>query len=49
MGWNVSGWIDWFDCLDTKNRPCLSDKEILKNLEAIIVDADKTAELEVSV
>lgn len=33
---------DWFDCLDSKNRPILSDKEILTTLQAIVKDADKT-------
>ena len=33
---------DWFDCLDSKNRPILSDKEIFSTLEAIVKDADKT-------
>lgn len=40
--------IDWFDCLDDKNRPLLNDREILKNLEAIIEDADQTPALEVA-
>ena len=38
---------DWFDCLDSKNRPLLSDREILNNLEAIVRDADKTPVLHV--
>ena len=33
---------DWFDCLDSKNRPILSDKEIFTTLQAIVKDADKT-------
>jgi hypothetical protein len=33
---------DWFDCLDSKNRPLLNDREILSNLQAIVKDADKT-------
>jgi carnitine O-acetyltransferase len=33
---------DWFDCLDSKNRPILSDKELFSTLEAIVKDADKT-------
>jgi len=32
---------DWFDVLDSKNRPVLSDKEILTNLQGIVADADK--------
>lgn len=40
--------IDWFDCLDDKNRPLLNDREILKNLEAILEDADQTSALEVA-
>ena len=39
---------DWFDCLDSSNRPLLSDKEIFSNLEAIVRDADKTPVLQVS-
>jgi carnitine O-acetyltransferase len=39
---------DWFDCLDADSRPCLSDKEILKNLESIVLDADKTSVHEVA-
>lgn len=34
--------IDWFDVLDSKDRPVLSDKEILSNLQAIVKDGDKT-------
>ena len=40
--------LDWFDCLDSNNRPLLSDKEIFSNLEAIVRDADKTPVLQVS-
>ena len=39
---------DWFDCLDSNNRPLLSDKEIFSNLEAIVKDADKTPVLQVN-
>ncbi|KAJ9115017.1 hypothetical protein QFC22_005345 [Naganishia vaughanmartiniae] len=42
------GQIYWFDCLDTQNRPLLNDREILKNLEAIVEDAEKTPALEVA-
>ncbi|KAK4685014.1 hypothetical protein P7C73_g5150, partial [Tremellales sp. Uapishka_1] len=37
---------DWFNCLDSKDRPLLSDREILSNLEAIVKDADKTPVLQ---
>ncbi|OCF59267.1 carnitine O-acetyltransferase [Kwoniella mangroviensis CBS 10435] len=36
------GQFYWFDCLDSKDRPLLTDREILNNLEAIVKDADKT-------
>ncbi|RSH90094.1 hypothetical protein EHS25_001427 [Saitozyma podzolica] len=36
------GQFYWFDCLDSKNRPLLNDREILSNLQAIVKDADKT-------
>ncbi|KAJ9111371.1 hypothetical protein QFC19_001139 [Naganishia cerealis] len=42
------GQIYWFDCLDSQNRPLLCVREILKNLEAIIEDAEKTPALEVA-
>ena len=32
---------DWFDVLDMENRPVLTEREILRNLQAIINDADK--------
>jgi carnitine O-acetyltransferase len=32
---------DWFDVLDDKNRLLLSEREILRNLQAIVADADK--------
>lgn len=41
-------YLDWFDCLDADSRPCLSDKEILKNLQAIVQDADKSSVLSVA-
>lgn len=34
--------IDWFDVLDDDNRPVLTEREVLRNLQAIITDADKT-------
>nr|XP_019008930.1 carnitine O-acetyltransferase [Kwoniella pini CBS 10737]OCF47711.1 carnitine O-acetyltransferase [Kwoniella pini CBS 10737] len=36
------GQFYWFDCLDSKNRPIFTDREILSNLEAIVKDADRT-------
>ncbi|TXT15908.1 hypothetical protein VHUM_00411 [Vanrija humicola] len=35
------GQFYWFDVLDAKNRPMLSDREILSNLQGIVADADK--------
>src|SRR6266702_1133539 len=32
---------DWFDVLDDKNRLLLTEREILRNLQAIVADADK--------
>ncbi|KAK8846597.1 hypothetical protein IAR55_005683 [Kwoniella newhampshirensis] len=42
------GQFYWFDCLDSKNRPLLTDREILSNLEAIVKDADKMLTHEVA-
>ncbi|ORY23803.1 acyltransferase ChoActase/COT/CPT [Naematelia encephala] len=42
------GQFYWFDCLDSKYRPVLSDREILSNLQAIVADADKTPVLQVA-
>lgn len=39
---------DWFDALDSKNRPTLTEREILSNLTAIVSDADKTPVHEVA-
>jgi len=39
---------DWFDALDSKNRPTLTERDILSNLTAIVTDADKTPIHEVS-
>ncbi|WVR04283.1 hypothetical protein IAU60_001283 [Kwoniella sp. DSM 27419] len=36
------GQFYWFDCLDSKNMPLMTDREIFTNLEAIVKDADKT-------
>ncbi|KAG9318388.1 hypothetical protein JVU11DRAFT_479 [Chiua virens] len=33
--------LDWFDVLDDENRPLLTECEVLKNLQAIVQDADK--------
>ena len=33
--------VDWFDVLDDENRPLLTEREILRNLQAIVRDADK--------
>ena len=32
---------DWFDVLDAENRPVLTEREILRNLQAIVSDADQ--------
>jgi hypothetical protein len=32
---------DWFDVLDAENRPVLTEREILRNLQAIVADADQ--------
>ncbi|KAM0756020.1 acyltransferase ChoActase/COT/CPT [Meredithblackwellia eburnea MCA 4105] len=36
------GQFYWFDVLDSKHRPCLTERALLSNLTAIIADADKT-------
>ena len=33
--------LDWFDVLDSENRPVLTEREILRNLQAIVSDADQ--------
>ncbi|ELU39907.1 carnitine acetyl transferase [Rhizoctonia solani AG-1 IA] len=33
---------DHFDCLDSKNRPIVTEQDILRNLKAIVADADQT-------
>ena len=38
---------DWFDVLDEENRPLLTEREVLRNLQAIVQDADKTPITEV--
>ncbi|THH28350.1 hypothetical protein EUX98_g5849 [Antrodiella citrinella] len=35
------GQFYWFDVLDMDNRPVLTEREVLRNLQAIINDADK--------
>ncbi|KAG8996479.1 hypothetical protein FRB90_012724, partial [Tulasnella sp. 427] len=42
------GQFYYFDVLDSKNRPIVNEREIMKNLEAIVADADKTPDLEVA-
>ncbi|KIL68457.1 hypothetical protein M378DRAFT_71453 [Amanita muscaria Koide BX008] len=37
-----SGQSYWFDVLDEGNRPVLTEREVLRNLQAIVRDADKT-------
>lgn len=41
--------VDHFDCLDSKNRPILAERDILRNLKAIVADADQTPANEVRV
>ncbi|EJD00440.1 acyltransferase ChoActase/COT/CPT [Fomitiporia mediterranea MF3/22] len=36
------GQFYWFDVLDGENRPLLTEREILRNLQAIVDDADRT-------
>ncbi|KAF8548270.1 acyltransferase ChoActase/COT/CPT [Imleria badia] len=36
------GQFYWFDVLDEENRPLLTEREVLRNLQAIVQDADKT-------
>ncbi|KAL0947772.1 hypothetical protein HGRIS_013848 [Hohenbuehelia grisea] len=42
------GQFYWFDCLDEDNRPILTEREVLRNLQAILTDADKTEKSEVA-
>jgi carnitine O-acetyltransferase len=39
---------DWFDVLDEHNRPLLTEREVLRNLQAIVADADKLPTSEVA-
>lgn len=38
---------DWFDVMDGENKPLLTEREVLRNLQAVVTDADKTPLLEV--
>lgn len=38
---------DWFDVLDEENQPVLTEREVIRNLRAIIDDADQTDKVEV--
>ncbi|KAH7885657.1 carnitine acetyl transferase [Phlebopus sp. FC_14] len=42
------GQFYWFDALDEENRPLLTEREVLRNLQAIVQDADKTPIMEVA-
>lgn len=42
------GQFYWFDVLDPSNRPVLTEREILRNLQAIVTDADRTPVTEVA-
>ncbi|EPQ51919.1 acyltransferase ChoActase/COT/CPT [Gloeophyllum trabeum ATCC 11539] len=42
------GQFYWFNVLDDENRPLLTEREILRNLQAIVSDADKTPVTEVA-
>lgn len=42
------GQFYWFDALDDENKPLLTEREVLRNLQAIIQDADKTPVSEVA-
>lgn len=39
---------DWFDALDDENRPLFTEREVLRNLQAIVKDADNTPVTDVS-
>ena len=38
---------DWFDVLDDENRPLLTERELMNNLQAIVADSDKLPTSEV--
>ena len=40
--------LDWFDVMDEHNLPVLAEREILRNLQAIVADADKLPTSEVA-
>jgi carnitine O-acetyltransferase len=40
--------LDWFDVMDEHNLPLLTEREILRNLQAIVADADKLPTSEVA-
>ncbi|KIK90875.1 hypothetical protein PAXRUDRAFT_831305 [Paxillus rubicundulus Ve08.2h10] len=42
------GQFYWFDALDEENLPLLTEREVLRNLQAIVQDADKTPITEVA-
>ncbi|KAF8801872.1 acyltransferase ChoActase/COT/CPT [Phlegmacium glaucopus] len=42
------GQFYWFDVLDDENLPVLTEREVLRNLQAIVTDADKTDKSEVA-
>ncbi|KAJ7611809.1 acyltransferase ChoActase/COT/CPT [Roridomyces roridus] len=42
------GQFYWFDVLDDENRPVLTEREVIRNLQAIVTDADKTHRSEVA-
>ncbi|KAF9222802.1 carnitine acetyl transferase [Gyrodon lividus] len=42
------GQFYWFDALDEENRPLMTEREVLRNLQAIVQDADKTPITEVA-
>ncbi|KAG6834523.1 hypothetical protein H0H93_009151, partial [Arthromyces matolae] len=39
---------DWFEVLDQDSLPVLTEREILRNLQGIVADADKTNRIEVA-
>ena len=40
---------DWFDVLDDEKRPVLTEREVIRNLHAIVTDANKTERTEVGI
>lgn len=41
------GQFYWFDVLDEEHRPLLTERELRRNLQAVLADADKTPPTEV--